>query len=149
MDEGHAAGGSRQLAELIDEFGEQIYFDLHQHAGGLNLVHALDYDSGYSPRQILMLIRQLPLESATVAAMRGGTQFRGWGLDRYLLTQIADSIHENTYATVVVSGASKRKPKKPEPMWRPEEKQAKPKRNAFGTMAASFLRAARMSKPKE
>lgn len=149
MDEGHAAGGSSQLAELIDEFGEQIYFDLHHYAGGLNLVDALRPGSGYSPRQILVLIRQLPIESATIAAMRGSSEFRGWGLDRYTLTNLVDAVRENTYVTLATSGATKRKPKPPEPSWRPKDKMQKPKSNGFAAMAGAFFKAATKSKPKE
>jgi hypothetical protein len=145
---GHSAGGSAGLAELIDKHGEELYFDLHHYAG-LNLVQALRYGSGYSPRQILTLVRQLPLESATVAAIRGGHQFRGWGVDRYMMANVVDAVNENTYATIAVSGATKRKPKQPEPVWRPKGlKDGKPKRSTFAAMAASFFKAAQR-KPEE
>lgn len=121
MAEGQPAGGSIQLAGLIDEYGEQIYRDLHQYAGGLNLVDALREGSGYSPRQILTLIKGLPLESDTAAAMRGGDDFRGWGADRYLTTSLIDAVRENTYATIVMA-SGKKKPKAPEPTYRPKDK---------------------------
>lgn len=123
MAEGHAAGGSIQLAELIDLHGEHIYRDLHEYAGGLNLVDALRDGSGYSPRQILLLIKGLPLESATVAAMRGSNEFRGWGVDRYFRVALIDAIRENTFA--FISANSKRRPTPPEPMYRPKEKVTK------------------------
>jgi hypothetical protein len=130
--ESHAAGGSFQLAELIDKYGEHIYRDLHEYAGGLNLVEILRDGSGYSPRQILLLIQGLPLQSATVAMMRGGQEFRGWDQDRYLSAALFDAVKENTFA--FISANSKRKPPAPEPMWRPKEqtkKKSRDKNNPF------------------
>lgn len=117
---GHAAGGSAQLARLIDQYGEHIYRDLHEYAGGLNLVDALSDGSSYSPAQILLLIKGLPLESATVAAMRGDDEFRGWGVDRYLLTALIDAVRESTY--ILLAANSKKKPSPPKPTYRPTEK---------------------------
>lgn len=118
MDGGDSAGGSSGLAELIDKFGEQILADL-QSEYGVNLAQALRPGGGYSPRTILVLIRQLPPESRTVAAMRGGEQFHGWGADRYLLANVVDAINYNTYA--LVSANAKRKPKAPVPTERPSK----------------------------
>lgn len=120
MAEGHAAGGSIQLAELIDKYGEHIYRDLHEYAGGLNLVEALREGSGYSPRQIILLIRGLPLESATMAATRGSHEFRGWSVDRYLLVRLIDEVQQLTYA--FISANSKKKVDPPEAMYRPQDK---------------------------
>lgn len=121
MAEGHAAGGSIQLAQLINQFGEHIYRDLHEYAGGLNLVDALREGSGYSPRQLLLLIKGLPVESATIAAMRGGSEFRGWGFDRYLHTTLIDAVHENTFAILAVNSQKPKKLTPPEPTYRPKD----------------------------
>lgn len=53
--------------------------------------------------------------------MRGGDEFRGWGVDRYLYTRMVDALHENTYA-VIAMGGTKKKPKPPEPTYRPKDK---------------------------
>lgn len=121
----HSGGGSFQLAELIDQYGEHIYRDLHEYAGGLNLVDALREGSGYSPRQILLLIKGLPLASATMAHLRpgGSDEHRGWDVDRYLSVALIDAVRENTFATVAVA-SGKKKPKPPEPMYRPKDKVA-------------------------
>lgn len=118
MDGGDPAGGSAGLAELIDKYGEQILADF-QSEYGLNLVEVLR-PGGMSPRQVLALIRQLPPESRTVAALRGGDQFQGWGVDRYLLANVIDAINQNTYAFIAAN--SKRKPKAPKPVPRPSAK---------------------------
>lgn len=117
MDGGDSAGGSHGLAQLIDKCGECILADFQSHYG-LNLVVELR-PGGMSPRQVLALIRQLPPESRTVAALRGGEQFQGWGVDRYLMASIVDAIQQNTYA--FISANSKRKPKAPEPVQRPSK----------------------------
>ena len=136
-----SAGGSLSLAELIDKYGEQIYFDLHHYAGGLNLVEALQDGSGYSPRQLIMLISNLPMESATISAMRGDDEYRGWGVDRYMIAHLIDSVRENTYAFLMAN--SKKKPDKPEPTYRPGKKDDnKAKLNSFATMAGAFYTAA-------
>ncbi len=140
----HAAGGSLQLAELIDQYGEHIYRDLHEYAGGLSLVEALRDGSGYSPRQIILLIKGLPLESASVAAMRGGDEFRGWGFDRYLSTSLIDAVRENTFAFVAAN--SKRKPSPPQPTYRPKDKAQVKRSTGQPNLFAQRLSAARKAK---
>lgn len=137
------AGGSFQLAELIDQYGEHIYRDLHEYAGGLNLIQALDDGSDYSPRQLLVLIKGLPLESATVAAMRGGPEFRGWDMNMYRLTEIVDAVQYNTYA-IIQSNAGKKKVTPPAPIPRPDtaaKKRATGKPNPFAQRLAAAKRA--------
>lgn len=144
-----SGGGSLSLAELIDEHGEKIYYDLHQYAGGLNLVHALDYESGYSPRQIIMLIRNLPIESATVAALRGDDTYRGWGLDRYMTATLIDKLSENNYIHRMANSGKGKKPQPPEAFYRPEDSDKKAqqqKPNSFATMAAMYFNAAQKKK---
>lgn len=75
----------------------------------------------HTPRHILTFIQQFPLESKTVAALRGGEQYVGWGVDRYQFAQLIDAVNSTTYA--VVASNSKRKPKAPKPVPRPQKKQ--------------------------
>lgn len=144
MDGGDSAGGSAGLAELIDEHGEELFADLIEY-NGINLVQALKPGSGFSPRQLLILVRQLPPESRTVAAIRGGAQFRGWDSDRYLRAAMVDAIRENTYAFIAAN--SKRKPKPPEPIERPDKtSKRRQNKNAFAVMAANRISAAKKAK---
>lgn len=137
MDGGDPAGGSVELVRLINQFGECILADLKHHYD-VDLHDVLVDGSGLSPRLVIAYIRQLPPDSATVAAIRGGEQFRGWGVQAYLLANIIDSMKENTYA--FVASNSKRKPKAPDPFPRPQA-QVKQKTNAFAAMArAQFMR---------
>lgn len=141
MDGGNSAGGSEGLAELIDRYGESIIGDFEDFYRPLPDM----LRSGASPRYILSLIRTLPANSRLVAAMRGGGQFRGWDVDRYLLASILDAIQGLTYVTAKQNGG---KAKKPEPTYRPEK--AKPTgANTFSAMARSFFLAAKQKLTKE
>ena len=84
---------------------------------------ALREGSSYSPRQILLLIKGLPLESASMAAIRGSDEFRGWSVDRYLLVRLIDEVQRLTHA--FVSANSKKKVDPPEAMYRPQDKPEK------------------------
>jgi len=119
VDRGDPGGGSIALARLIDQAGEAILADI-QSEYGLNLVDVLRTGS-HDPATILVLIRQLPLASRTVAVLRGGEQFIGWDVDRYFLAQLIDSV--NRVAYVVSAANSKRKPKAPKPTHRPSRVQ--------------------------
>jgi hypothetical protein len=88
------------------------------------------------------MIRNLPIESATISALRGGAEFRGWGVDRYLSAALIDAVQNNTYA--FVSANSKRRPKPPEPMERPGKK----KQTGGNTFAAMARRAHLANKQK-
>lgn len=77
--------------------------------------------SGYDPSHIIVLVRQLPLGSRTVAVFRGGDQFIGWDIDRYFLAQLIDAMNRTAYT--VAASNSKRKPKAPKPTPRPSRQQ--------------------------
>lgn len=125
MGGGDSAGGSNGLAKLIDQYGEQLNADF-QSFYFLDFVKVMTPGSGYSPRRVLSMIRQLPPESRTVAALRGGDQFYGWGVDRYLLAAQVDAIRENTHAFISANSPKKR-PKPPEPVARPSKDSGPPK----------------------
>ena len=144
MDGGDPAGGSAELARLIDQTGESIFADLQRYYG-VRVLDVLVDGSGLSPRQVLAYIRQLPPESATVAALRGGDQFRGWDTSAYMLANLFDAIQANTYA--FISANSKRKPKAPEPFERPDIKVAKKKKpSLFAAMARAQYQKNRKAK---
>lgn len=143
MGGGYSAGGSQRLAGLIDQFGEFILADFHSYYG-LSLPEVMG-SGGYSPRAILALIKQLPPEARTVAALRGGEQFQGWGVDRYLLASLIDAVQQNTYA--FISANSKRKPKAPEPVSRPT-KDGGPRQDNANNPFRQRLAAAKQAKQK-
>ncbi|GAB3475266.1 D site-binding protein [Amycolatopsis cihanbeyliensis] len=147
MGGGDAAGGSAELARLIDRAGECLLADFQRYYQ-LDLRDLLRAGSGLSPRRALALVRQLPPESATVAALRGGAEFRGWGPDRYLLARLIDAVKENTH--VFIAANSKHKPKPPEPVERPDFAAGRKRRgNSFTAMAGSRIAAVRRKRNKD
>ncbi|KGI82066.1 hypothetical protein IL38_07050 [Actinopolyspora erythraea] len=84
----------------------------------------------------------MPIESRTVAAMRGGDEFIGWSADRYLLASLVDAVRENTFV-LASAHSDKKKPKPPEPIPRPKDKSKEAKTNPFAAMAAQRINAVR------
>lgn len=104
---------------------------------GLNLGQILEDGSGYGPRMILAMVNRLPLESPTIAEIRGGLQFVGWGVAEYQLASLIDAVRWDTYASARAAGA---RMSKPEPVERPT---AKPKTNRFAQIARQKIAAVR------
>lgn len=94
---------------------------------GLDFIAMLK--GSHSPKQVIALISQLPLESNTISALRGGEQFVGWGIDRYHFAQLIDAVNSTTHA--VVASNSKRKPKAPKPLPRPKKNNGRGENNIF------------------
>ena len=115
MDGVDPGGGSTGLAELIDKYGEYLVADF-QSEYGLNLIREIR--AGMSPAHIIVLVRQLPLESRTIAHMRGGEDFVGWGMERYMQAHLIDAVQSVGYA--VAQSNSKKKVKAPKPFPRPK-----------------------------
>lgn len=142
-----AVGGSLELGRLIDQAGEELLFDF-RHYLGLDLLDVLRDGSGLTPRLAIAYIRQLPVESAFVARMRGGAEFRGWNQDRYMLADLIDLSQWQIFAQV--SANSKKKPKKPDAYERPEvRRQKKTNPNSFAMQAAMRLAAAKNRKAQD
>lgn len=104
-----------------------------QQVYGLNLRNITKPGAGYTPREVLALVKGLPVESAFYSQVRGGPQFIGWNPDRYLLAALVDGVNSLTYAFVQAN--SKRKAKKPDPVWRPEKSKSDQKSSLFAAMA--------------
>jgi len=71
---------------------------------------------GPRPALVLALVEALPDDSATMAAMRGGREWRGWTKQTSVLSDVFDAINANTRAT----GRWKRRPPTIPPYPRPE-----------------------------
>ena len=71
---------------------------------------------GPAPFVVLKVIEGLPDTSLTAAIASGGRQFYGWGIERYLLAEIYDTLNMNT----TVTGNWKSKPPTLKPLPRPE-----------------------------
>src|SRR5690606_19450704 len=128
---GDSAGGSRELARLIDKAGEELLFDF-RHYLGLDFLDVFKDGSGLTPRLALSYVRQLPMDSATQAALQGGPEYRGWDVETY---QSADQVVVVNWLICVhigVKSDKNKKPNKPEATYRSGEKRRKPsKPNSF------------------
>jgi hypothetical protein len=139
MDWQHTAGGSFQLAELIDAHGGELISDLLHHYG----IHYSEYlgeSPKYQPQEILVYVMNLPLGSNFIAEIRGGPEFRGWDQVMYMLANAVDGINSNAYITLAANSDKKHRPKAPELVKRPEE--SKKKREAGQTQFAAMARMA-------
>lgn len=140
MVRGDGRGGSYALGELIDEYGEEIYFDLKEF-WGLDLVAFIAGEVHSTPALILAMLRQLPEHSRFAAAIKADRpelleppakgvdkrtksimDTRMWNTDRRLMATLINSVYMNT----LVSGQwpPDKAPKLPTvgPLeWQPEE----------------------------
>jgi hypothetical protein len=109
----------------------------------MRFLDLLKEGSGYSPREIVVYLRQLPLESRTMAAIRGGEEFVGWNADRYFMSHMLDAMNVLVVLTARANAKNPKSIKFPEPVSRPDDireaKEQKKKPNLFAVMAAQRL----------
>ncbi|QFG14934.1 tail assembly chaperone [Mycobacterium phage BogosyJay] len=138
-------GGSRTLAELVDDYGDCIFADLYDEYG-VDLGDIFVPESRLTPRKVLILIKELPIASRFFAEKQGGRQFRGWDETRYAMVAIVNAVRALQYTYVVAH--SKSKPKAPASYPIPkkartslQEQLAKP--GSFAYIVAAQMRAAK------
>ena len=145
MDRRFAAGGSRALAQLIDEHGEALVSDL-LHYYGVDLRDLFSDSAPLSPRYLLCLVLNLPTDSAFYASRLGGPQYRGWDAGRYALVGLLNAQNVNNHILSMVNRDPKKpKPKPPEPFPTPDQevKTKQSKVNSFTSIAAKMMAAQR------
>ncbi|MFE5332569.1 hypothetical protein ACFRCG_39945 [Embleya sp. NPDC056575] len=102
------AGGIAGLAHLLREHGEAIEADLLRYYQ----VDLLDlYRGEMSWRRLRVLIRYLPVESATSRAMQPRDpkdEFWADPMDRRMAAWLVNAVRENTYATILLNGDPKK-----------------------------------------
>jgi hypothetical protein len=149
VDGKHPAGGSRELAYLIDEYGEILLPEL-KHYYGIDLRDLFRESWPLTPRFVLAHIANLPVGSAFNAARRGGQQFRGWDEDRYMTATLINSIRVLTHVLVMVNiDPKKSKPKPPDPYPTPDDLKVQkpaPKPGSFAHTTMSLLAKAKKRK---
>jgi hypothetical protein len=94
------------------------------------------------------------MESAFVAQMRGGYQFRGWGLDRYMAARLIDQQAIGNWMFLCAnSDPDGRKPEMPDPYPLPDDikrkKQLQDKPGSFGFITKTLLAKAKKRKAAE
>ena len=141
MDGGHPGGGSRGLAQLIDEYGEYLVADL-QEVYGVDLRDVFVPKARLTPMYLMTLVRGLPEGSRFQAELRGGQQFRGWDYDRYAAVATINAVRALQY--VYVAAHSKSRPKPPASFPVPDEAVKKQSR---GPGSFAFIAASKMSAP--
>jgi hypothetical protein len=151
VDGNDPTGGSRELARLIDRYGELLIPDL-KHYYGIDLRELFLDPPPWTPRFLLSHINNLPYDSAFVAELRGGQQFRGWDENRYLLAANVNAIRVLSHIFILANmDPKKRKPDTPSP-WPLPDKQEKKKRQdkpgSFAFIAKSLADKARRRKAK-
>jgi hypothetical protein len=138
-------GGSRGLAQLIDEYGEHLAADLLEFYD-VDIREMFLPESRLTPLYLLVLIRGLPEGSRFVAERRGGSEFRGWDASRYAAVATVNAVRALQYT--YVAAHSKNKPKAPEPFPVPDKRVRK--RNtgpgSFAFIAAQGIAAARKNR---
>lgn len=135
MDGNHPTGGSRELARLIDRYGEFLLPDL-KHYYGIDLRDLFQDPPPWSPRFLLSHINNLPYDSAFVAELRGGQQFRGWNEDRYLLAAIVNAIRVLAHVFILANmDPKKSKPEAPKPWPLPDKQEKRAKQAGPGSFA--------------
>lgn len=138
MVRGDGRGGSLALGELIDEYGDEVYFDLLEF-WKFDLVAFIAGEVHSTCKLINAMLHELPEHSRLAAALRTDrpelenppkpdkrTQAimdaRMWSTDRRLMATLINSIHTNTLVTG--SWPKDKAPKFPTvgPMaWQPEQ----------------------------
>ncbi|MEU9871104.1 hypothetical protein AB0C87_24955 [Actinomadura sp. NPDC048021] len=122
MDGGGSGPGSIKLHELIEKHGGEIYADLLARYGVD--IHGI-FDGSLPPKHALALVEALPLDSATVLAMRGGPDFYGWDRHAYLIADLIDAVLHLHHVTVAANSKNPKKVPEPDPYPRPKQKAAR------------------------
>lgn len=99
-------------------------------------VDLLDLGAGLSWRRVVSLVRQLPIEAATVSVQTGERQ---WGPVEHLLAMLIDAVSYDSW--LFVSANAKKKPPVPKPIRRPGERVEKQRSALAPAEMAARLRA--------
>lgn len=151
MGERDSTGGSTELARLIDRYGEFLLPDL-KHYYGIDLLDLFLDVPPWTPEFLLAHINNLPYDSAFVAELRGGPQYRGWDEDRYLAASTSNAIRTLLYLFILANRDPRKssKPVMPKPWPLPDDKDKKKQQQdqpgTFAFMAKSLLSKAKKRK---
>lgn len=144
MDVGDSAGGSRQLARLIDEYGDVVAADLMEYYK-VDLRDIYRPEANLTPRYLFVLLKGLPVGSRFNSEKRGGQQFQGWDESRYMQASLINAVRALQYT--YVQAHSKKKIQQPDLFPVPDRKQTTQsqisKPGSFANVAAQMILAAR------
>lgn len=120
----------------MEECGASVYSDLLYYYG-VDLRDMVAPEPTLSPRRVLALVENLPMESTTSCILRGVKDGVGWSNNTYLLAAIHDSVMENTFTNVQVRTKKRLTP--PERLPVPGVEREKKKKNSFVAAAQKFF----------
>lgn len=104
---------------------------------GLRLTDVLRFDGSLPVREAAILARQLPPNSRLLSAIQGGSEYRGWTIDTYLLAALVDSMNTNTFAFVKAN--SKKRVKEPKSVPRPGDAERRKRENMSNPFAQMVM----------
>lgn len=147
---GYPAGGSLYLAEQLDLYGGAIVADFAHRYPQVDLRDLFSEENPLHPTWVLnLLIHMPPSDSAYIAELQGGQQFRGWDTSRLALAATVNAIRELQHVYIVshIDPKKSAKPKPPTPFPTPYDDGRKPKKsNLFASTAGRMLHQARRRK---
>ncbi|MFB7420779.1 hypothetical protein ACFC1L_40085 [Streptomyces sp. NPDC056210] len=119
---------------MLDERGGEISADLLRFYGVD--IHGL-FTGEYSPRFIVALVENLPIESSTYSTRiaEGDRGNVGWDRNTYVMADLVDAINILHTSLVRVNTSNPKKVKDPEPYERPGMKERKRKANTSNPFA--------------
>lgn len=149
MGEGNTAGGSLELAGLIDRHGEFLAPDL-KHWFDIDLRDLFSEDDPLEPSWVMMHVRCLPMSSRFMAELRGGERFIGWDEGRYMQAALIDSIRVLQYIMVLVNSDPKKKAASPpDPYPLPDQLRVKQQQQQDKPGSFAFIANAQLAKIKQ
>lgn len=93
----------------MEEAGSELYSDLLRYYG-VDMQDMLTEPPKLSPRRVLALVSQLPMESATSCHLRDVKDGVGWSDNTYLLAAVYDAVREGTFTNIQVRTKKKLSP---------------------------------------
>lgn len=100
---------------------------------GLRVTDVFKFDGSLPIGEAAILARQLPHTSRTIAAVQGGSEYRGWDINTHLLAAAVDLLQVNNYMFAKVN--SKKRVKAPTPVQRPGDAERRKRENASNPFA--------------
>jgi len=107
----------------------------------IRLSDVLRFDGSLPVWEAVVLAKQLPHSSRTMACLQGGIEYWGWTFDRHVMVALLDAMTIQNYA--FISAHTETKIPKPRPVERPgdeERRRVEAQNNPFAQMVNHQLK---------
>lgn len=124
----------------MHEHPEEMFADFREYYG-VRLSDVLRFDGSLPVWEAVVLAKQLPPTSRTMACLQGGIEYWGWTLDRHVMVSLLDAMQVQNYA--FIQAHTKKTLKEPKPIERPgdaELKRQAAQNNPFAQMVNHQLK---------